>query len=137
MAMRRTCFMVQMVMALGIAMMMGSVRAAIRPSFGVEYRFHLGYLRAQPFQHLADHVIAADQQPVRLDLCRQVTIADLPGQREEVATIPAAHFMKALGLRTHLDYGAIGKEQSVAVTQEAGFGKIEQKGYHRPARCPV
>ena len=56
-----------------------SVRARLR----IERRFDRRQLRAEPAQHLFQHVIAADAELVADDLHVGVAVADVPGEPHE------------------------------------------------------
>lgn len=51
----------------------------IGAAFRIERRFDLDYPRAQPFHHAFDDVIATYAQSFAHDLCRQMTVAEMPG----------------------------------------------------------
>ena len=68
-----------------VAVMMVLVGAVLR----IERRFDWRKPRAEPAQHVLDHMIAADAQPVADDLHVDVAVADVPGEpRQLVACRP-------------------------------------------------
>ena len=60
------------------------VTARIGPALGIERRLYLDDARAQPLHHRLDDVIAADAQAFRHDLGRQMTIAEMPGDPDQM-----------------------------------------------------
>ena len=46
----------------------------------LERLFDMGDLGTQPGQHVLQHMIPLDQQPVRLDLTGHVAVPDMPGE---------------------------------------------------------
>jgi hypothetical protein len=99
----------------------------IGAAFGIERRFDLDQARAQPSQHRLDHMIAADAQSPLRDLGRQVPIAEVPGEANQMLQIAPPDFQKRLGCRDHLDQPAIFEHQRVAAAQGDRIFQIEQK----------
>ncbi|KQT15011.1 hypothetical protein ASG57_32895 [Bradyrhizobium sp. Leaf396] len=85
----------------------------IRPAFWIERRLDLDHARAEPLHHLLDHVIAADAQGLRHDLGRQMAVAEMPADANEVVRIAAADLEQRLGRRDHLDQAAVLQHQRI------------------------
>ena len=99
----------------------------IGAAFWIERRFDLDQARTQPLHHCFDHVVAPDAQAPSGDLCRQVTIAEMPGDTNQMLRIAAADFHQRLRRRHDLDQPAILKHQCIASTQGDRIFEIEQK----------
>ena len=100
---------------------------AIGPAFRVERRLDLGNMRAKPFQHVGDDMIATDQDTVGEDLRRQMPVAELPGQLNEMLRVPPTNLQQRLGRGDNFDDPSIVQHQPVAMAQQAGFRKVEQE----------
>ena len=108
------------------------VTARVRATLGIERRLDLDDARAQPFHHRLDDVIAADAQAFRHDLGRQMAIAEMPGDPDQMQRIRTADFEQRLGGRHHLDQPAVFQHQRIAAAQRDGVLQIEQE--FQPAR---
>src|SRR5262249_52556990 len=69
--------------AVGVWMAVIVVVLAVGAALGIERRRHRAYLGAQTLEHVDDHVVVADQDAVGFDLCRQVAVAEMPGEANE------------------------------------------------------
>jgi hypothetical protein len=79
-------------MVVGVAGRMRVAVTGIGAAFWIERRFDLDQARTQPLHHCFDHVVAPDAQAASGDLCRQVTIAEMPGDTNQMLRIAAADF---------------------------------------------
>jgi hypothetical protein len=73
----------------------GGVRVAaagIGAAFGIERRLDLDYPGAKAFHHRLDDVIAPDPQAFRHDLRRQMAVAEMPGDPNQVLRVLPANF---------------------------------------------
>jgi len=116
-----------MVVVMIVLMMMVSGRRNIGTALGIERRLDLDDARAQSAHHILDHVIATNPQMPSGDLDRQVTVAEMPGNTDELKRVVAADFGQRLGGRHDLDKPAVIQHQRVAAAQGDGFGQIEQE----------
>ena len=107
--------------------------AGIGAAFGIERRLDLDDARAQPLHHRLDDVIAADAQALRHDLRRQMAVAEMPGDPDQMQRIGAADLEQRLGGRDHLDQPAVFQHQRIAAAQRDGVFQIEQE--FQPARA--
>jgi len=99
----------------------------IGAAFRIERRFDLNQAGPQTLHHRFDHVVAPDAQAACGDLRRQVTIAEMPGDANQMLRIAAADFHQRLRRRHDLDQPAILKHQCIASTQGDRIFEIEQK----------
>jgi hypothetical protein len=105
----------------------------ISAAFGIERRLDLDYARAKPLHHLLDHVVAPDAQTPGHDLRRQMAVAEMPSDPDQVVRIGAANFQQRFRRRDHLDQPAVVEHQRVAAPERNGVFQIEQK--LKPARA--
>ena len=105
----------------------------IGAAFRIERRFDLDDPRAQSLHHRLDHVIPADAQALRHDLGRQMAVAEMPGDANQMQGIGAADFDQRLGGRHDLDQAAVFQHQRIAAAKCGGVFKIEQE--LEPARA--
>ena len=108
------------------------VTARVRPALGIERRLDLDDARAQPLHHRLDDVIPADAQALRHDLGRQMAVAEMPGDPNQMQGIGAADLEQRLGGRDHLDQPSVLQHQRIAAAQRDGVFQIEQE--FQPAR---
>jgi hypothetical protein len=101
--------------------------AGIGTAFGIERRFDLDQARVQPSQHRLDHMIAADAQSSCRDLGRQVPIAEVPGEADQMLRIAPPDFQQRLGRGHHLDQPPIFEHQRIPAAQGDRLFQIEQE----------
>lgn len=109
------------------------VTARVRATLGIERRLDLDDARAQPFHHRLDDVIAADAQAFRHDLGRQMAIAEMPGDPDQMQRIGAADFEQRLRGGHNLDQPPVLEDQRIAAAQRDRVLEIEQE--FEPARA--
>ena len=73
--------------------------AAIGAGFRIEELDDRARRGAKTVQHRCDHMIVADQDAIRLDLRFEMTIADMPGERCQMASIARTDFEQSFRLR--------------------------------------
>ena len=107
----------------------GRMRMARRigAAFGIERRLDLDDPRAQPLHHRLDDMIAADAQALRHDLRRQMAVAEMPGDPDQMQGIGAPDLDQRLGRRDHLDQPAVFQHQRVTAAKRDGVFQIEQE----------
>lgn len=128
----RVIIMVMMAVVTMIVRGMVMRRLRIRPALGIERRLDLDDARAQSLHHRLDDMIPADAQALRHDLGRQMAVAEMPGDPDQMQWIGAADFDQRLGGRDNLDQPAVLQHQRVAAAQRDGVLQIEQE--FQPAR---
>ena len=106
---------------------------SIGATFGIERRLDLDDAGAKPLYHRLDHVIPADAQAPGHDLGRQMPIAEMPGNPDQMMRIAATDFQQRLGRRDHLDQPSIFQHQRVAAAQRDRGFQVEQE--FEPARA--
>ena len=125
---------IMMMMAVVAVIMRGMImsRLRIRPALGIERRLDLDDARAESLHHRLDDVIPADAQAFWHDLGRQMAVAEMPGDPDQMQRIGAPDLDQRLGGRDHLDQPAIFQHQRIAAAQRHRVFKIEQE--FQPAR---
>ena len=101
--------------------------AGIGAAFRIERRVDGDDARAEALHHLLDHMIAPDAQALADDLCRQVPIAEMPGDPHQMIRIAAANLDKRLRRGDHFDEAAVFQHQRIAAAQRDGFLQVEQE----------
>ena len=127
---------VMVVIMMVVAVMMrgvivGSLR--IGAAFGIERRLDLDDARAQSLHHRLDDVVAANAQALRHDLGRQMAVAEMPGDPDQMQWIGAADLEQRLGGRDNLDQPSVLQHQRIATAQRHRVLQVEQK--LKPARA--
>jgi hypothetical protein len=112
---------------------MGVTAFGIGAAFGIERRFDLDHARAQSLDHRLDDMVAPDPQAARRDLRRQVAVAEMPGDPDQMLRIGTADLDQRLRRRDDLDQPAIVEHQRIAAAQHSGVFQIEQE--FEPARA--
>ncbi len=101
--------------------------AIVGTAFRIKRGFDFGDRRAQSPKHITDHVIPAYENAVFLDLRGEMAVADMPGERQQMARALRTHFVKRFRFCAHLYHAPVVKHQTVAVAQEPRFRQIEQE----------
>jgi hypothetical protein len=121
----------------------GMAAAGIGAAFGIERSLDLNHARAEPLHHRLDDVIAPDPQAPGRDLGRQMAVAEMPGDADQMLRINPANLDQRLGRGHHLDKAAVVEHQRVAAAQRDGVFEIEQEfkptraGHRHPPPVPV
>lgn len=93
---------------------------------GLERRLYGGKMRAEPAQHLFQHAILPDAQPLAHDLNVGVTVSDVPGEARKLVRGRGRDLDQRLWLAGNQDDGAVVEHEAVAVVQHGRVRKIEQ-----------
>ncbi len=88
----------------------------------IEGRFDLDHRGAEAAEHVLDDVVAADSERLGHDLRRDMTVADVPSEPNEIARRAAADLDQGLGRRDHFDKAAVVEHQGVAAAQRDRVG---------------
>jgi hypothetical protein len=118
-----------MIMPVMVAMiMMGVAGMEIGAAFRVERGLDGPHLATQALHHGLDHMVTADAQATMGDLYRQMAVAEMPGQPQQVFGILGADFRQGFRRADNLDHAAILEADGIARAQGHGFRQIEQEG---------
>jgi hypothetical protein len=123
----------------GFMGMAGSICAAL----GVERRLDLDDACAEALHHFLDDVVAPDPQTLAHDLRRQMAIAEVPGETNQMGRIAAADFQQRLRRRHDFDQTPVLQNQRVAAAQRNRRFEVEQKlqsaraGHRHPSPMAV
>ena len=116
-----TAVIVIMMLAVTVVLMRGlagrmcwpsSIGAALR----IERRFNLDHARAEPLHHGLDDMVAPDPKTLSHDLGRQVPIAEMPGNPNEMMGIPAPNFSQRFRGRDDFYEAAILQNKCVSTS---------------------
>jgi hypothetical protein len=111
----------------------GVAAIGIGPTFGIEWRLDLDHACAQPLHHRLDDMVTPDPQASRRDLRRQMAVAEMPGDPNQMLRIGAANLGQRLRRRDDLDQPVIVEHQRIAAAQHGGIFQIQQE--FKPARA--
>jgi hypothetical protein len=121
----------------------GVAAAGIGAAFGIEWCLDLDHARAQALDHRLDDVIAPDTQALRHDLRRQMAIAEMPGDANQMMRVGPPDLDQWLRRRDHFDQPPVLKHQCITATQHDGVFQVEQElksprtGHRHPPPVPV
>jgi len=101
--------------------------AGIGAALGVEWRFDLDDPRSVPLHHRLNDVVAADAKAPFRYLRRQMAIAEVPGDPQQVLRILATNLRQRLWRCNDLDQSAVVEHQRVTAAQRHRIFQIEQK----------
>lgn len=115
------------IVAMGMRVAVIVILLPVGTAFGIKRRGHFIDARAQPFQHVDDDMIVADQDAVMLDLGRQMAIAEMPGEASQRGRVRCRYRNQRLVSGADFDNTAIIEQKAVAIAQDRRFRQIEQK----------
>lgn len=87
-------------------------------------------MAAEAFHHRADHVVGEDQDPVFLDLSRQMPVAEVPRKFAEMEPVPRMDLVEQFGRGFDRDGASVFEQQPVAVLKRHRLRQVHE---HRPA----
>ena len=122
---------VMVVIAAMFIMMIVSVAVRVMPvgtRFRVERRVHRRKPRAEATQHVLDHMVAANAQPIADDLHVDMPVADMPGEPRQLVTVGRGDFDQRLEPADDAHNTAVVEHKPVAVAQSGRLWQVEQKG---------
>ena len=102
--------------------------AGIGADFRVERRLEPGDPAAEPRHHLGDDMVGADAQPLAGDLQRQMPVAEMPGDAQQIGRTVGRDLEDRLGGGAHPQIAAAVEFETVALDQVMRPRQIEQKG---------
>ena len=107
-------------------MIVGMAVAVIGAALGREGGYDLRPRRAEACQHVADDMVAADQDAVLSDLGREVPVAEVPAQPREMDGVARRHRVERLRRGGDGDQRAVLQHQRVAVREDDRRREIHQ-----------
>ena len=99
----------------------------IGAAFGIERRLDLDHARAKPLHHRLDDMVAPYPQAARRDLGRQMTVAEMPGDPNQMLRIGTPDLGQRLRRRDDLHQPAVVEHQRIAAAQHGGMFEIQQE----------
>jgi hypothetical protein len=115
---------VSMRMIVATTLRMMGVRTLLR----VERRFDGRKPGAESTQHVFDHVIATNAQPIADDLNFDMSVADVPGEPRQCVAVVGGDFDQSLDAADDTHNAAVVEHETIAVAQRHRLRQIEQKG---------
>jgi hypothetical protein len=119
-------------MAMIVLMAMSLTATGICTALRIERRFDRNEARTESANHVLDHMIAADAQPLPDDLRRQMPVAEMPRDPHQMQRIGAANFDQWLRRTDYLDQSAVFQHERIAAAQRDCLFQIEEE--FEPAR---
>ena len=116
-----------MAMTMAVCVLVSMHVMIVSAMLRIEGRFQWRQPRAKAAQHVLDHVVAPDPQPVADDLYVDVPVTDMPGEPRQFMHIRRRDLDERLRPADNPDDGAIVKDQAIAIVQRRGLRQIEQK----------
>jgi hypothetical protein len=113
---------VVVVVLMAVAVTMAAVGAAL----GREGLAHVAHPGTKAQEHRRNDVIATDQDAVRLDLRRQMAVADVPGEDGECTRVGGTDFEEIFLGRDHFDMAPVVEEEAVAIGQCHRLGEVDK-----------
>jgi hypothetical protein len=110
-----------------VVMMMMALVMVVGAALGIKRRFDRLKPGTEAAQHILDHMIAPDAQPLADDLHVDVTITDVPRKARQIVGVGGGDFDERLGPADHADDRAVVEHETVAVAERGGLRQIEQK----------
>jgi hypothetical protein len=101
--------------------------AVISPGLWRKRLEHVSEGGAQPSQHVLDNRVLADQNAPRLQLRRQMPVANMPGESDERRCVLGGDFDELLRGSLNTNEAPILEAQSVAGTQDYSPWQIQQE----------
>jgi hypothetical protein len=99
---------------------------------GAAFRIERGFDRRDPGaeidQEHFDRWTAPHAQPIRKDLDRHVTVAEIPREAREAVEVLGARLQQRFGFGHHLHQAAVAEDQRIAHAQRNGRGEVELDG---------
>jgi hypothetical protein len=116
-----------MVLIMRKVVLMSMAAAFIGAAFRIERRLDLDHAGAQTRHHGLDDVIPADPQSLCHGLRRQMPVAEMPGDADQVLRIAPPDLEQRLGSRDDLDQPPILQNQRITAAQRHGVFEVEQE----------
>lgn len=123
MAVMMVSMIMTMVMAMIVAMPVS--RAMIGAAHGMERFGYLANRSAKPVEHVPDDMVTQDEDARFLDLRRQMAVAEMPGEFDEMQAVLRCYFVKRLFGGDHLDRLAGLREEKLAMSKLHGLLEVE------------
>jgi len=117
-----------------IVVMVGMLAVRVSSLLGVERRLDRRELRTEPTQHVLEHMVAADAQPVAHHLHVGMAVADMPGEARQLMRARRRRLNERLGLAGDPHDGAIVEHEAIAILQRGRMRQIEQES-RAPLTC--
>jgi hypothetical protein len=106
--------------------MMMPRRPLIRSRLRIEGCLDRLDMTAESFDHLLDHMVGADTDPIAEQLDGKVAVAQMPCDPHKLALVMRVDFQQWLGPRAHADDPTAIQRQAIAVAQTDGLWEVEQ-----------
>jgi len=116
---------VTMSMRMIVPMPMAGRVLAVGALLRIEWRVNRSEPRAEPAQHILDHMIAANAQPIADDLHVDMPVTDVPGKPRQFVAVGGGDFDQRLRPADDANNAAVVEHETIAVAQS---GRLRQAG---------
>src|SRR5882757_6326890 len=110
-----------------VMMAVGRRGGVIGAGLRIERRLDLADRAAQANDHLLDDMVPADADAVGAELGRQMAVAEMPGQPDQILGRAGADLQERLRQRLDPDIAAALQLEAVAVPQQPRVRKVEEQ----------
>jgi hypothetical protein len=124
----RVRVLMMMIITMRVIVIMAVCMLPVRALLRIERRFHRRKPRAEATQHVLDHMIAANAQPIADDLHIDMPVADMPGEPRQFAAVSSRDFDQLLRPADDAHDAAVVEHETVAIAQSRSLRQVEQKG---------
>ena len=93
----------------------------------IEWRVNRSEPRGEPAQHILDHMIAANAQPITDDLHVDMPVTDVPGKPRQFVAVGGGDFDQRLRPTDDAHNAAVVEHETIAVAQSGRLRQVEQK----------
>jgi hypothetical protein len=101
--------------------------SGIGADFGIKGGLEPRYPAAEPYNHLGGNMIGQNAQPITGDLQRQMPVAQMPGDAQQIRRISRLNIEDRLGSGADAQKAAAFQFQTIAFDKVVGPREIEQK----------
>jgi hypothetical protein len=109
-----------------IVVMVVMLPAGIGAGFRVEWCLDRIDVSAEALHHRCDYMIGTDAEAIAEQLHRQVPVAEMPGDADQLAFVMRVDLQQRFRFRTDPDDAAVVEPQPVTMAQPRGLREIEQ-----------
>lgn len=114
------------IMAVMVIMAAMSRMAGIGTAQRTERLDRLRYRRPKALKHVADDMVAQDDDAASLDRGWQMAVADVPGELCEVDVVSRPHIVDRLVRRHHADVAPVVKNQQIPMLKGGRLDEVDE-----------
>lgn len=119
-------FMVVVVMTMMMSVIMMGMATGICTAQRAENCRYIRHRGAEPLEHRLDDMITKNEDAIILDLCRQMPVADMPGEFGYVERIAPANLVEFLACSADFNFASVIQNEPVSVAQHHRLREIDK-----------